>query len=191
MKQRWKVNCAALLCCALLFGGCVGAERTRTASSAPETGKNQPAKVSASSDAGSHAASADAVLTVKMPEGWTEVEGSSVLIQYQKVTHNFIVKTENFSADTLDGVVEEALGIYQQSFADVKVVGKPETLSVAGLDARSLTFTCVVSDMDMKFRYVYMFVRSKLYTLTFGDLANSFDRLADEYDSILKSVEIH
>ncbi|MBP7401607.1 MAG: hypothetical protein KBA30_03235 [Clostridia bacterium] len=128
-------------------------------------------------------------ITVTMPEDWTQVADSAALIQYQKITHSFIVTIEPFTSDTLDGVVAEATGIYGTSFNGFKVTDGPDSLKIAGHDARSLTFTCELSGMDMKFRYFYVFEGDDLYVLSFADLANSFDSLEPEYAVILDSVE--
>ncbi len=192
MKKIIGVLCALLLGLALFLSGC--GEKTTNPSDAPapsapagngEAATPAPVETVVPGDVAS-----DAHISVQMPEGWNKVEGSSVLIQYQKITQSFLVKEENFAATTLDGVVEEALGIYKESFGDVVVTQGPEAITLDGVDARKLTFTCEVSSMDMKYMYVYVFIGERLYTLTFADLANSFDSLLTEYEAILGSVKI-
>ncbi len=129
-------------------------------------------------------------LMVTMPEGWDKVEGSTSLHQYLKGTQSFIGQIEPFAAKTLDGVVDEATAIYAKSFTGYQLLEGPDSLKVGGLDARSLKITCKIAGMDMKYRYVYVFVGDDLYTLTFGDLASTFDNLAADQESILDNVEV-
>lgn len=125
---------------------------------------------------------------VELPDGWEQVKGSVLEHQYMKNTASFMVKTENFTNNTLDDVVNEAIEIYTKIFADFKTQ-IPEKISIDGKEARKLTFTCTVSNMDMKYFYVYLFAGGKTYVLTFGDLLNSFDSLSEDYEVILDSIQ--
>jgi hypothetical protein len=130
-------------------------------------------------------------ITIKVspPEGWKPVEGSVLPVQYLKNTSSFMVKEENFTGDNLDSVVDEALGIYKKSFSDLTVQGDIDNITVDGKEAKKLTFTCVISDMKMEFRYVYLFVDGKTYVITFGDSDDSFDSMVADYDLILGNIK--
>jgi predicted small lipoprotein YifL len=128
-------------------------------------------------------------IEITPPDGWTRVEGSVLPVQYMKGTASFMVKAEPFSSATLDDVVNEALGIYQKSFDNLKVQGEVEPLTVDEKDARKLTFTCTVSTMDMKYLYVYLFAADKTYVITFGDQESTFDTLAADYETILSDIK--
>lgn len=129
------------------------------------------------------------VIEITPPDGWTPVEGSVLPVHYMKGTASFMVKTEPFSNATLDDVVNEALGIYQKSFDNLKVQGEVEPFTVNEKDARKLTFTCTVSKMNMKFLYVYLFAADKTYVITFGDQESTFDTLAADYETILSNIK--
>lgn len=127
-------------------------------------------------------------IEITPPDGWTPVEGSVLPVQYTKGTASFMVKTEPFSSDTLDEVVNEALGVYQKSFDNLKVQGEAEPFTVDEKDARKLTFTCTISKMNMKYLYVYLFAVDKTYVITFGDQESTFDTLAADYETILSNI---
>ena len=128
-------------------------------------------------------------IEVTPPEGWAKNEGSVLPVHYMKGTASFMVKEEPFTSTTLDDVVKEALEIYKKSFDSVSVQGEAKTLTVDGKDARSLTFTCTVSNINMKYLYVYLFVADKTYVITFGDSAASFDSLSSDYETILNNIK--
>lgn len=131
----------------------------------------------------------DVVIEITPPDGWTPVEGSVLPVQYMKGTASFMVKSEPFSSATLDDVVNEALGMYQKSFDNLKVQGEVEPFTVDEKDARKLTFTCTVSKMNMKYLYVYLFAADKTYVITFGDQESTFDTLATDYETILSNIK--
>ena len=128
-------------------------------------------------------------IEITPPDGWKPVEGSVLPVQYMKGTASFMVKAEPFGSATLDDVVNEALGMYQKSFDNLKVQGEAEPLTVDEKDARKLIFTCTVSKMNMKFLYVYLFAADKTYVITFGDLESTFDTLASDYETILSNIK--
>lgn len=128
-------------------------------------------------------------LNVSVPDGWKKVEGSVLEHQYMKNTASFMVKTEKFYKNTLDDVFVEAESIFQKTFNNYKVVST-ENIKVAGTDAKKLVFTCNVGNISMKYMYVYFFVGSDTYAVTFGDMASTFDGLSADYNIILNSMTI-
>ncbi|MGE5423458.1 MAG: hypothetical protein ACM3QW_09355 [Ignavibacteriales bacterium] len=131
---------------------------------------------------------AEAKITITPPSGWEPVAGSVIPVQYMKNTASFMVKQEPFSGNTVDDVVKEAQKIFEKSFEDVAYVSEIETITVGGLDARKIVFTCTISNMQMKYEYVYLFVGQDVYAITFGDLATTFDSLSADYEQILKDI---
>ena len=129
-------------------------------------------------------------LHVTVPDGWNKVEGSVLEHHYMKNTASFMVKKENFYKDTLDDVITEAKSIFQKTFSDYKDVHM-ENSKVAGKDARKLVFTCTVSNLSMKYMYVYLFIGSDTYAITFGDQQSTFDNLSADYDTILNAMTIN
>ena len=129
-------------------------------------------------------------ITAVVPEGWTKVEGSTIPVQYMKGTASFMAKTEYFKSTNLDDVVKEALAVFQESFNGVTVTGEAQSIKVDGLDARKFVFTCNVSQIPMKYMYVYaMADGGGVYSITFGDLADTFDSLSADYESILSQIK--
>ena len=131
----------------------------------------------------------EVTIEVSPPEGWELNKDSVLPVHYMKNTASFMTKVEPFTSDTLDGVVDEALGIYKDTFDNLAVQGDVETITVDGKEAKKLLFTCTVSGADMKYLYVYLFVEGDVYVITFGDLADSFDSLSDDYTTILKDIK--
>lgn len=134
------------------------------------------------------AQTAETKILITPPTGWEENTSSVLPVQYMKNTASFMVKKENFSGKTLEDVVQEAKGYFEGSFDEVTYIGQPEKISVGGIDAQKIIFTCKVSNMQMKYEYVYLFVGADVYAITFGDLASSFDSLSADYAQILTDI---
>lgn len=128
-------------------------------------------------------------IEVSPPDGWQPVAGSVLSVQYMKNTVSFMVKEEKFTSSTLDEVVDAALEIYGNTFDNLKVLGDVESITIDNKDARKLTFNCVISKMNMKYIYVYLFVEGKIYVITFGGLEDSFDSLSSDYEAILNNMK--
>lgn len=151
--------------------------------------KNETAAATESTSQTSDTTSSEK-LNVTVPNGWDKVEGSVLEHQYMKNTASFMVKTENFYKDNLDDVITEAKSIFQKSFTDYKDV-TTENIKVAGKEAKKMVFTCNVGSLSMKYMYVYLFVGSDTYAITFGDQQSTFDSLAADYDAILNAMTIN
>ncbi len=133
----------------------------------------------------------DVTITADMPDGWEPVEGSVAVLQYMKNTSSFIaVKEMYFKSTELDEIVSEAKGVFSKSFDNVVYEGDPETLTVAGQDARQIVFTCDISDMSFKYRIVYLSAGGNVFSFLFADLAESFDGMNGDYDAILSGIQI-
>ncbi|WP_368292832.1 hypothetical protein [Dehalobacter sp. TBBPA1] len=148
-------------------------------------GKSEP---SAQQTSPTTATTAETKIQITPPSGWEPVTGSVLQVQYMKNTASFMVKKENFSGKTLGDVVQEAKGYFERSFGDVKYIGQSEKISIGGIDAQKIMFTCTVSSMQMKYEYVYLYVGADVYAITFGDLAGSFDSLSADYAKILSDI---
>ena len=137
------------------------------------------------------AAPVDVTITADMPDGWEPVEGSVALLQYMKNTSSFIVTKElYFESTQLDEIVTESKEVFSKSFDNVVYEGDPETLTVAGQEARQIIFTCDISDLTFKYRIVYVSVGGNVFSLLFADLAESFDDMNADYDAILSGIQI-
>jgi len=131
----------------------------------------------------------DVTIAVTPPSGWNAVSGTVLPAQYQKGTASFMAKTEAFSGTSLDSVAEQAKQAFSGAFEEVKYLGEPEKITVGGKEAVRFFFTCKVSGMSMKFEYVYLFAGGKVWAITFGDLADTFDSLQGDYDAILQGIQ--
>jgi hypothetical protein len=99
-----------------------------------------------------------------------------------------MVKKENFQSTAMDDVVAEAKGAFESAFDDVSYAGEPESMTIDGNDACKIIFTCKVSGMQMKYEYLYLFAGGDVYAITFGDLNDTFDSLAADYEQILADI---
>ncbi len=127
-------------------------------------------------------------ISITLPEGWSSVDGSSLDVQYMKNSASFILKKESFSGKDLKSVDDEMMQIYTDSFEDVKIVSGPDRIEIDGKEAHKIVCTASISGYDMKYEFVSFFVGKDNYVVTFGDLASSFDSLADDYDTILQGI---
>lgn len=132
----------------------------------------------------------DVTIEIVPPEGWSAVENPSLPVHYTKDTTSFMVRTEPYQSKDLDGVVEECKAAFKGVFDDV-VVESVEELTIDGKDARKMVFTCKVSGLKMKFEYDFLFIGSKVYVITFGDMADSFDNLIADYEKIIQDIRFN
>lgn len=132
---------------------------------------------------------AEITINLSVPDGWEPVEGSVILAQYMKNTASFMIKIESSLNGSVDDIIEQVMSIFENTFDNVKYEGDIETTAVGGNDARSITFTCEVSGMEMKYKYLYTVLEEKTYVITFGDCKDTYDQLQNDYDMILESIE--
>lgn len=180
---------AASLCACGQKGSGPSPEASGQSTSAPNTEAGGSGSETGEDAASQQKQAGTVTVEILPPEGWTKNEASVLPVHYMKGTASFMVKAEPFSGTTLDDVVKEALEIYKKSFDNVSVQGEVEALTVDEKDARSLTFTCSVSNINMKYLYVYLFAADKTYVITFGDSAESFDSLSSDYEAILSNIK--
>ena len=133
----------------------------------------------------------DAQISVTVPEGWEVLESAGMLHAYQKGTASFMMQTEPFPADSLEGVVEQSKEIMSSTFDNVQFVGDTEKITVGGVDASKIVFTSDFAGFAMKFEYVYFFVGGDVYAITFGDLDTTFDGNAADFQAILDGIVIN
>lgn len=190
MQKYFKIAglVATLLCVIFMLAACGGDETSQSdVNSSNAALQGQSASSASPSEASEQ--QEEVVISVHMPDGWDPVKGSVLPVQYMKNTASFMVKEEHFTSDTLNEVVNEALKIYEKSFDNLAVQGDVESVTIDDEEAKKLTFTCTVSDMSMKYLYVYLFAEGKTYVITFGDLADCFDALSEDYETILSEIK--
>lgn len=180
---------AASLCACGQKGSGPSPEASGQSTSAPNTEAGGSGSETGEDAASQQKQAGTVTVEITPPEGWTKNEDSVLPVHYMKGTASFMVKAEPFSGTTLDDVVKEALEIYKKSFDNVSVQGEVEALTVDEKDARSLTFTCSVSNINMKYLYVYLFAADQTYVITFGDSAENFDSLSADYTAILSNIK--
>lgn len=172
------------LCALFLLVPSCGGQATPTDTPAAATTPAPPA----ATDAGVRQPG-EVTIKVTMPAGWTKNTASVLPVHYQKDTATFMAKEEPFESDTLDAVVTEAVGYYKDAFDDFSVEGEAEPLTVDEKDARKLVFTSAFGGIKMKFLYVYVFAADNTYVMSFGDLADHFDQLSGDFDSIINTIK--
>ncbi len=175
------------LCISILTTACGENSQTTNKTNNNETVQPEnPTKVTETTQAPQ---SSKVKISDAIPDGWESVEGSVLPVQYMKETASFMIKKEMFTADTLDGVVDEAKAIFDKTFDNVKYQGDTEAIQIDGKEAQKIVFTCEVSKMNMKYMYVYVFVGNDLYAITLGNLAENFDSLSTDYETILTKIK--
>jgi len=128
-------------------------------------------------------------INATLPDGWTKVEGSSLPVQYSKVTASFMAMQEtSFPTTDLDKDVDLAKGIFSSTFDNVVYIGEVKTLTIDGNDARQFVFTCDAYGITMEYEYNYVKVGDSLYSVIFADLADTFPNLTADFDAIRSSV---
>ncbi len=174
-------------------------ESTSTAATTKETSEETTeeettAATTEATEAETTAASSapvEVTITAEVPDGWEPVDGSVAILQYLKVTSSFIVTEEKyFKSDKLDEIVIEAKDVFSKTFDNVVYEGDPETITVAGQDARQFVLTCDISDMSFKYRIIYVSAGGRIFSFLFADLAETFDGMTGEYDEILAGIQI-
>lgn len=97
-------------------------------------------------------APAEVTITAEVPDGWAPVDGSVAILQYLKVTSSFIVTEEKyFRATNSMRSSSEAKDVFSKTFDNVVYEGDPETITVAGQDARQFVLTCDIKiDMSLQ-----------------------------------------
>jgi len=182
MKKLLALLCAAGM--ALALAACGGGEQTTTAAPGETTTAAENITTTTAAPA------AGATIKIPPPAGWTPNEDTVILAQYMKSTASFMAKTENVLAGKdLDAMADEAKAQLSGSFENVKYEGGNEKIKVGGKDAVKFTWTGVVASMNFKYVYIYIPAGSNVYSLTFGDLVESFDtNVTPDIDTILDSI---
>ncbi|HTY01081.1 MAG TPA: DcrB-related protein [Bacteroidota bacterium] len=128
--------------------------------------------------------------TIKAPDGWKKRTTSSVPEHYMKngVSMMLTIDSAPPQAKTLDAYVEFAKQQLETAFKNVQF--EPVTkLTINGNDARELKYTGEVSGMKMKYDVVYIAKLPKVYTMTAGGLATTFDAMKAEYAAFFNSFK--
>lgn len=127
-------------------------------------------------------------IVIAPPAGWEPIPNSVLQVQYMKDLVSFMVKEERFQGDNLEAVIAEAKGAFEGAFDDVSYIGEPEAITVDNKEAQKLLFTCKVSEMQMKYEYIYLFEGESVYAITFGGPTESFNSLSSDYEQILQNI---
>lgn len=134
-------------------------------------------------------------ITVSMPEGWIKVENSVLEHQYMKKGASFMIKEETMlngkSLDDAITVAKQKIGNY---FDNYKLL-KEESVTVDGITGKSITYNYSVRmagmTMNMATQTVYVMVKGKCQTLTFGAMESEFSKLASDIQEIIKSIQFN
>ncbi|HXX64417.1 MAG TPA: hypothetical protein VEO56_11540 [Bacteroidota bacterium] len=126
--------------------------------------------------------------TIKAPDGWKKRTTSSAPEHYMKngVSLMLTIDSAPPEAKTPDGYVEYAKKQLAQTFKNIQF--EPvKKLAINGHDARELRYSCELSSIKMKYDVVYIPKESKVYTITAGGMAETFDSMKAEYQAFFNS----
>lgn len=173
--------------CLFSFSSC--SKKTPVETNTPSNESTAPIKQELPKADPSAAESKDKDVTIEIvpPVGWTPVENAITPIHYIKETASFIVKTEPYQSNDLDGVASECKAAFEGVFQDVNVASI-EKLTIDGRDARKMIFTYNISGLKMKSEYNFLFIGNKVYIIIFGDTADTFDALTSDYEQIIGAI---
>jgi hypothetical protein len=185
--NKFIISLCVILLITLCACGTKNVSKENTATSAqPKTQEEQAAADGSSSSNGQ--TQKEIKIEILPPSGWEPVEGSVLPVQYMKSTSSFMVKKEDFQSKAIDDVVSKAKETFESAFGKITYIGEPESIMIDGNDARKIIFTCEVSNMQMKYEYVYLFAGGSVYAITFGGPSDTFDSLSADYDQILTDI---
>jgi len=141
--------------------------------------------VSASTFAG------DADYTVKAPDGWKKRSASSAPEHYMKNGVSLMLTIDAAPAEikTLDAYVEFVKKQYTGVMANLKF-DPVKKLTINGMDARELCYSGETSGLQMKYDVVYVMKQSKVYTMTAGGMAQTFDSMKADYKAFFSSFKL-
>lgn len=183
-----------LLLSVSFLSGCNSGRQTKSSqglqkTSSTTTGTNTSTPSSSNSTEGVTATtttSNDSSIVIPQPEGWEKVDSLFTEAEYTKGTASFIVKTEIFKSRTLEDIAKEDTDYLVKAFDKAKFI-EPEKMKVGSKDAIKVTFTDGEGPYSMKIETILVMSGVSTYTITCGDLENSFD--AAGFDKILGSIE--
>ena len=133
----------------------------------------------------------DADYTVKAPDGWKKRTTSSAPEHYMKKGVSLMLTIDYAPADakTLDAYVELAKKQYTGVIKNVKF-DPVKKMSINGLDARELTYTGETAGLKMKYDVAFVMKGTKVYTMTAGGMADTFDAMKAEYLAFFNSFRL-
>ena len=166
------------------------ANSTRNAPSESSADSTEAAESGSNSGEGS-SESAGANVSVTLPEGWEPVDNSPHLAEYTNGTASFIVWKESLDASNPDELVQQAKSAFKGSFRNIEYIGEAESITVGGKDARKLVFTCEGGNTKVKYEYVFFILGKDPYSIHFVDTSDRFDKLAGDFEQILKSISFN
>ena len=126
--------------------------------------------------------------TIKAPDGWKKRTTSSAPEHYMKngVSLMLTIDSAPAEAKTPDGYIEYVKKQLAQTFKNIQF--EPvKKLTINGNDARELRYSCEVSSMKMKYDVVYIPRQTKVYTITAGGMAETFDSMKADYQAFFNS----
>lgn len=132
-------------------------------------------------------------ISVSLPEGWTKVEGSVLEHQYLKNGASFMIKEETMlngkSLNEAVVIVQQKIGNY---FDNYKLL-KEKSVTVDGITGKSITYHYSVRMAGMKvnmtMQTVYVMVKGKCQTLSFGATETEFSKIIADIPKIIKSIK--
>ena len=98
---------------------------------------------------------------------------------------------EFFDASNLDELFQQAESAFKGSFRNIEYIGEAESITVDGKDAKKLVFTCDGGNTKVKYEYIFFILGKDPCSIHFVDTNDSFDKLAGDFEQILKSISFN
>ncbi len=127
---------------------------------------------------------------VVVPDGWTKNAGSSASDHYTKngISLMVTIDTAPAGATSQDDYVEFVKKQLKSVFKNLRFEAAKK-LFINGKEARELVYTGEISGMKMKYDVVYVPKSGRVYTLTAGGMAGTFDKLNADYRAFFNSFK--
>jgi outer membrane lipoprotein-sorting protein len=200
VKKRFLLLILMLICTVMLLSAC-GSNNKTVGDSVPNNAENSVDSTEvteAGSNSGEGSGESDGTdISVTPPKGWKRAGSGEVhLVDYSNGTAHFWVEKNFIDASNtdLDKMAHAAKSGYEGSyvFRNIEFIGEAESITVDGKDARKLVFNYETSQASgskkMKREDVFLILGEDFYTIVFEDTSDSFDKLAGDFEQILKSI---
>jgi uncharacterized secreted protein with C-terminal beta-propeller domain len=177
-----------------LLSGCAKENKPAAESGAGSTAVESTAQVSedkaVASKTESAAPASKPQISVGLPEGWNKME-TAALAQYMNGMASIIVTCDTVpvGVNGTDEYAKYAQEQYKKTFPDSEFADTQD-ITIDGVEGKDYSFTYSASGMKMKMRTVYLLKGSQAYTISCGTLDGEFDKVAGDFQSMLKSFKI-
>ncbi len=134
---------------------------------------------------------------LQYPEDWEQLHGTGALVTFMAPAEpgspgrpNATVTMEPVPGDmTPEAYLERAKPLLAQLLPKY-AFGDQESVKVGGVDAVRYTYTIEIQEHRMNLVGYALLTNNKAYVITAGALADQYERYADTFEKICRSMEI-